>query len=68
MVASSVGATFEGVVSAEVTIRDRAMYDRAADLEHVYLIDASAEHFRRLGWTDREPLLNDVYWTLVDLH
>lgn len=67
VIAASVGATFDGVVSVEVSIRDRATYDRATDLEYVYLVDASAEHFRRLGWTDREPHLNDVYWTLVDL-
>lgn len=46
----------------EVTINDLV-----ADLEYVYLVDASAEHFRRLGHTSRQPPLNDVYWILVGL-
>jgi hypothetical protein len=63
--ASTVGASLLGVVSAEARIPDRKTLNRVQRDSRVFLVDLAVEHAHRSHPRERDLVMNDLYWTLA---
>ncbi len=62
--AFATGVQLQGIIAAEVTIPGRAVYDAIEGRADVFLLDLSAEDYRR-GHQGIDVDQNDLYWQLA---